>query len=158
MSSNTSQNFEGYLPVYDIVPEEWNDAQASIVEQFKRLSNAINVRDIGYYLDQEILTGKSFIPVSTSQTSDQFRSVFRKVIDMGSVTGGVPKSVPHGITFDNYFTLTQMYGAATNSGTLIAEPVPNGGDTLNMDATNVNISTALSYDRVYVTIEYMREI
>jgi hypothetical protein len=53
-----SQEFESYVPVYDTVPEQWEDARAFLVEQLKKISNAVNVREIGWLLDEELLSGK----------------------------------------------------------------------------------------------------
>ena len=57
-----SQNLESYVPAYDVVPDKWEDGRAFIVEQLKSHANALNVRTIGFYLDQELLTGNNFIP------------------------------------------------------------------------------------------------
>ena len=81
------QFFESYLPVYDSVPEKWEDGRVFLIEQLKKISNVVNVREIGWYLDEEVLTGKQFIPLATS--SQEFRSVFRKVIDCGTLVAGV---------------------------------------------------------------------
>ena len=153
----TSQDFESYVPVYDVIPDKWEDAQAFLVEALKKIANAINVREIGWLLDQELLSGQAFIP-ATSSNPPQYRSVFRKVIDFSPVVGGVPKAVAHGINFDSRFTLLHLYAGATNSGTLLAEPIPNGADTITMDVMFITITAAASYDRVFCTVEYILEV
>ena len=65
MTYNSSQIFESYIPVYDAVPEGWEQARPFIVEQLKALANAANIREIGWYLDEELLSGKQFIPSPT---------------------------------------------------------------------------------------------
>lgn len=79
-----SQNFESFVPVYDVAPKTWEEGMPFIVEQFKRLANAINVREIGFFLDQELLAGKLFIPgdniANDGGGTQQFRTVLRKVI------------------------------------------------------------------------------
>ncbi len=168
-----SQNLESYVPVYDVAPKEWEDGRAFVVEQFKRLANAINIREIGWLLDQEVLTGKAFIPgindVLDGGTSQQFRSVLRKVVDFGPLPNNGLKSIPHGITFDANFTLIQLWASATDPVGLFALPIvytevlnPAQGDIqLYMDNNNFNIitkSNRTNYTRVYVFCEYIQEL
>ena len=159
----TSQQFESYVPVYDTVPEKWEDAREFLVEHLKKISNAVNAREIGFFIDEEVLSGKQFIPIPAmagvnSANSQQFRTVLRKVINYGPLAIGVNPGVNHGITFDANFTLVQLYAAATNSGTLIAEPIPNGGSTITMNAAQVIITSTAVFDRCFCVIEYIQEI
>lgn len=153
--SNDSQFYEAFVPVYDVIPERWDDARPMLVEQIKKISNAVNVREIGWLLDEEYLSGQQFIP--GSETPPQFRSVLRKTIDCSPLVIGA-NNFPHGITIDNRFTLIQAYGAGTNSGTLVSEPIPNGSDTLSLTATNVVITVGAAYDRAYAVITYIQEL
>jgi len=171
MNPMDSQNFESYVPVYDVAPENLEDLRGFIVEQLKRHANAINLREIGFFLDQELLSGKAFIPgmnnVNNGGNSQQYRTVLRKVIDFGTLPNAGTKSVPHEITFDANFTLIQMFAAATDPTNFIAFPIPydsaGGGDgvALFMNATNVVITTETNrstYTRCFVVIEYMQEL
>lgn len=166
-----NQNFESYVPVYDVAPEKLEDLRGFVVEQLKLHANAINLREIGFFLDQELLSGKAFIPgtnnAASGGTSQQFRQVLRKVIDFGTLPNATTKSVPHGITFDANFTLVQMFAAATDPTNFVAFPIPydsaGGGDgvALFMNATDVVIRTQTNrttYTRCFVTIEYMQEL
>ena len=171
-SFSDNQQLESFVPVYDAIPDKWDEARPFIVEQLKKISNAVNIREIGWFLDEELLSGKAFIPGSTSlgdlSTSQVFRQVLRKVIDFGPLPNAGGKSVPHGINFDSNFTLVQFYGAATNPTNLLAIPIPyaHPSTTLNtvalaMDSTNVIIATGINwspYTRVFITIEYMQEL
>jgi|SRR5580692_4086821 hypothetical protein len=164
-----SQNLESFVPVYDVAPKTWEEGMPFIVEQLKKLANAINAREIGFFLDQELLTGKNFIPgindASDGGSSQQFRSILRKVIDFSSPGGiAASNSKPHGITFDNNFTLMQLYGSATWPNNF-AIPIPyvtaSNFIQLYMDTTNVNIVTNgpfTNYTRCFVVIEYIQEL
>src|SRR5271156_990321 len=103
MTPSDSQQLESYVPVYDVAPEQWEEARPFIVEQLKRLANAITVREIGFFLDQELLSGKSFIPggneVLDGGSSQQFRTILRKVIVFPGLTVGV-NTQPHEIFID----------------------------------------------------------
>lgn len=161
MTPIDSQVLESYVPVYDVCPEKWEDARAFITEQLKKISTAVNIREIGWFLDEELLSGKAFIPGTNNDLSDgtsqQFRSILRKVIVFPGLTIGLNQQ-PHGITVDENFTLIQMFGAATNATAFTGEPIPNGSDTMSYDATNVYITVAANYTRAIAVMEYIQEL
>lgn len=154
MTANSSAQFDSFVPVYDAVPESWDDARPFIVENLKALANAINVREIGFLLDQELLSGQLFFPGTSSPDPQQFRSVLRKVVDVSPLAAGA-KSVAHGITFDANFSLIDLWVSATNSSTFNAQVITDSNVT--MDATNININSPGAYDRAYAVITYIQE-
>lgn len=156
----SSQQFESFVPVYDTVPEDWKDARTFLVEHLKKISNAVNVREIGFYLDQEVLSGKQFIPTSEmssnlSSTSEQFRSVLRKVVDVSPLTAGA-NTFPHDITYDANFTLIDLWVSATDSSGLTSQVITNTDITL--DATDININSPGAFDRAFAFVEYIQEV
>lgn len=156
-----SQNLESYVPVYDAIPKEWDDARPFLVEQLKKISDGVNIREIGWYLDQELLSGKAFYPsvteLANGGASQQFRSILRKVIIVGAITvAGNPNTIDHEIDVDANFTLIQLWASATNSTTFRSVTFSNP-DTIYMDDTNVYITTDGTYDRCNVFIEYIQE-
>ena len=158
MTTPSAQDFEAFVPVYDAVPETWEEGRQFFVEQLKKISNAVNVREIGWLLDEEYLSGQQFIPgLNNTGESQQFRSVLRRVVNCSPLAIGA-NSFAHNITFDANFTLMQLYGAATNSATLTAIPLPDGGNTLGMDTANINITTTAAYDRCFVVVSYIQEL
>lgn len=156
-----SQTLESYVPVYDVMPEKWEDARGVIAEQLKKITNSLNVKDIGYYLDEELLSGKSFIPgqniITNEGTSQQFRSILRKVIEFPGLVVGL-NSQPHGISVTADFSLIELYASGTNSTTMTGTAIPNGTDTITYDATNINIMVSAPYDRAWAVIEYIQEL
>lgn len=155
-----NQDFETYLPVYDDIPQDWEQARTFLVEQLRRIANGVNSREVGFFLEQEVLAGKQFTrPAVISGTSEQFRTVFRKVIDFGALPNTGSQTQPHGLTFDSNFTLIDMYGAATDPSTE-ALPMPNVEIDLRMDTSDITITTTADYSgftRSYVVIEYLKE-
>lgn len=156
-----SQNLESYVPVYDVAPETWELARPFVVEQLKRLANAVNLREIGFFLDQELLSGKAFIPgdralndVGSSQT---FRTILRMVVVFPGLVPGVNMQ-PHNIMVDANFSLIQLFGAATNANALTGEPIPNGADTISYDANNIIITVTSPYTRAWAVMEYIQEL
>lgn len=167
-----AQQLESFVPVFDAIPDKWDDARPFLVEQLKRISNAINIREIGWFIDEELLSGKAFIPgiynVDNVSTSQIFRQGLRKVIDFGALPAAGTKSVPHGISFTDNMTVTQLYAAATDPIGLVGIPIPFSDPTalinsvkLDIDVTNVNITVGIdrsAYTRCFVTIEYLQEL
>jgi hypothetical protein len=154
-----SQILESFLPVYDTMPETWQQAQPVLVEQLKKISDAVNIREIGWYLDEELLSGKAFIPgvIVGGNNPEEYRQIFRKVIVFGPITTGL-NSRPHGIFFDGNFTLIQLWASATkNTGTVRAVTFSNP-DTINMDVTNINITSDQAYNICYAVVEYLLEV
>jgi len=161
MIPQDSQVLESYVPVYDAVPDKWEDARPFIVEQLKKISNAVNIREIGFYLDEELLSGKAYIPgaaqIQEGGTSQQFRTILRKVIEFpnGLVVGDNPQ--PHGIIVNAQFKLMQLYGSATNSTALKGQPIPNGSNTIRYTATDIIINVPVTYTYAMAVIEYIQE-
>lgn len=151
-----SQTLESYVPVYDVVPESWEQARPFIVEQLKKITNAVNSKEIGFFLDQELLSGKSFIPgTNTGGSSQQFRTILRIVVDVGPLVAGA-NSVPHGITFDANLTSIDSWVEATNSTLLTAATLvyPN----LIVVGPNIVINSPAAFDRAFFFWEYTQEL
>lgn len=154
-----SQNLESYVPVYDVAPEKWEDARPFLVEQLRRLANAVNAREIGFFLDQELLAGKFFIPginqAVDGGSSQQFRTILRIVVDVGAITAGTI-TVPHGIVNDSNYEQTDLWACATNSSTLTSTIFGNS-DTIRVIGPNIQITSDGTYDRVKAYLEYIQE-
>ncbi len=155
-----SQNFESFVPVYDVAPQTWEEGMPFIVEQLKKLANAVNAREIGFYLDQELLSGKSFIPgvniANDGGSSQQFRSILRIVVNVGPLVNGVNPPKLHGVTFDANLTSIDSWVEATNSTTLQAVTLtyPN----LIINGPNINITSPGAFDRAFFFWEYIQEL
>lgn len=160
MIPQDSQQFESYVPVYDVVPEKWEDARAFLVEQLKRLALAVNIREIGWYLDEELLSGKAFIPGSNNildgGTSQQFRTILRKVVDVGPLVAGVNPPIAHGVTFDANLTSIDSWVEATNSTTFTAITLVS--PELQIVGPNILITSPGAFDRAILVWEYVQEV
>lgn len=161
MNTNDSQRYESFVPVYDAIPSSWEDARPFIVEQLRKISDGVNIREIGWYLDEQLLSGKSFIPGANTvngETSQEFRTMLRIVVVVGPISvAGNPNITPHGLNVDNNFTLIQLWASATNSTTFRSVTFSNP-DTIWMDDTNVYIVSDGTYDRCNCVIEYIQEL
>lgn len=154
-----------FLTVYESIPDEWDDAQAFLVEQLREITNGVNERDIGLYYQDTTPNGQKWQPSATAlaatDTPAEPRTVFRKIITLrrtdsgggGAGTGGLndfratnPQNVAHGITTSVNFCITRLYGAASdpaastlNSGIPLPYLQTSGTSSigLEMDATNI---------------------
>lgn len=156
-SNPSSQNFESFVPVYDTVPEKWDDARPFLVEQLREITTAVNIREIGWYLDTELLSGKAFIPgviPRGNRQATQYRQILRQVYLTGPLVPGA-NLVAHGILFDANFTLIDMWCAATDLTTHTAEIITD--KNVVMDATNVTITSPQAFNFGTLIIEYLLE-
>jgi len=140
-----------------------------LYQNLNRLALSINIRDAGLYPLQEFVNGQQFFPnpalTSASTTTPVFRTVYRAVINFGALPNAATKSVPHNIPITFGYTFTRIYGAASDTINLLYIPLPyasaSGTDDieLNVDVTNVNITTAsdrTNFTVTYVILEYMK--
>lgn len=159
---------EAYVPVYDVVPDKWEDAQPFLVEILKKISNAVNAREIGFFLDEELLSGKAYIPGVTAPGNNPglFRQVLRYVADSGPLIAGVNLVVVP-VVFDVNFQLIDMWVSATNSTTFHAITMSNPGTvvldrssdtTSTVTTSTVTITSPGIFDRSTVVLEYIQEL
>lgn len=150
-SVSASQNLEAFLPTYPYIPEDWKEARQFLTEYLKMTANSTNVKEIGWYLEEEAISGKQFFP---GAVQDQYRTIFRIVIDFSPLAIGV-NSQPHGVTIDSNFRLINLYGAASDNVAFTGTPInqPN----INYDATNINITSAAIYQFAQAVFEFIKE-
>lgn len=166
MSISENQQFESYLPVYDVVPEKWEEARELLLEYLKKVSFAVNAREIGFFLDEELLSGKALFPGVSTPNSQAFRTMLRKVIDFGALPNSTTKSIAHGIAIDSNFRIVQMYLGASDTTGLTGFGCSywsknlSAAINLNYDVTNVNVTTTQDYsnfNQCLVVLEYTSE-
>lgn len=158
-TSQSSQELEAYLPVYDTVPEKWEESREFLIEQLKKISNAVNLRTIGWMLDEELLSGQSFIPSpgkTVGSTASNYRSVLRKVVSLGTLGAPGVVTVAHGINFDTNFTLIDLWAAVTDIPSLKARRIT--GNDVVMGAVNLTITSPQAFTRGYCVVEYCQEL
>jgi hypothetical protein len=152
-----SQQLESYVPVFDDFTETWDDARPILVEHLKKISNGLNDREIGFFLDEELLSGKAFFPSPNIVPGNpqQMRQILRKVVDCSPLIIGTT-TVAHGILFDINFSLIALWVGCTNSTALLAQNLTDTSVIMNVN--NLVITSPAVYDRAYAVIEYLQEI
>lgn len=140
-----------------------------LYQNLNLISVVLNTKDTGIYDLSEFVNGQLFFPNpslnSSTPQSPTYRQPYRIVINFGALPNATTKSVAHGLTIQANWTLTRLYGAATNPNTEFI-PIPYASATdvahnieLNMDTANINITTGANYSAYtvcYVVIEYLK--
>lgn len=178
-SSIPSQaNFGSFVPttnIWDIQQLQQLDIDPQLKELLVRLyqnvntiSLSLNTRDAGYYVQEEFINGQIFFPnpalSSSTPQSPTMRQVYRLVIDTGTLPNAATSTIPLPITLGPTYTMTRIYGAATDLNTSFiplpyASPVAGDDILLRATTTDIIIQTAIDYTAYttsYVVIEYIK--
>lgn len=141
------KDFDRFLPILDLL--------------YKRIANSVNTKEGGLYSKTEVA---AFMQYYTSNPNE-FRPVYRKVIDFGALPNAGVKQVAHGLAVTNTYRWVRIYGAATDPVALTGISLDRSSPTLNenikvdVDATNVTITTAINYSAYtssQVVLEYTK--
>ena len=164
MNNETSlaQEFEAYVPVYDAIPQEWEDARDFLVEQLKKISTAVNAREICWFLDEELLSGKTLFPGTPNSANNaplQNRQIFRTTFNSGALVIGVNPPIVTTITFDSNFLLFDAWVAATDFSTFTAQIITDDDVQLTRAAgvVNVTITSPAAFSNSLLILEYSQE-
>ena len=154
----------------DVQSTEFKELLVRLYQNLNTISLALNLKDTGYYSETEFVNGQAYFPdpalSSTTAANPVFRQVFRKVVNFGTLPNAGTTSVAHGISFDTTFTITRLYGAATDPVALDYIPLPYASPTdadnieLNADATNINVITGsnrTAFTVSYIIVEYLKQ-
>ena len=134
---------------------------------YNDIANVLNLKETAYYITTEILNSQVWFKQTLSDPSaSPFRNAYRIVINFGALPNAATKSVAHNIQglTAGIMSWTKIYGTATDAaGNGI--PIPYSSNTananieINVDLTNVNITTAIDYSAfttTYVILEYLK--
>lgn len=155
MSYQPSNTLQSYIAPNIVFPEQLPELLVKLTEVYKNIADAVNIRELAQYQNIEVVTGQQFF----SANIQSYRQTLRKVTNFGALPNTATKSVAHGLTVDARFTITRLYGAASDTTGFTYIPVPSAQADLTMDATNFNITTTANltnYNVCYVIVEYLR--
>lgn len=141
-----------------------------LYQNLNTISVVLNTKDTGLYVDQEFINSQQFFPNptlnSTTAQSPTMRQAYRLVVNFGALPNATTKSVAHGLTITSGYSLTRLYAASTKNDQTSFLPIPYASTTLNqnillnMDTTNINITTGIDYSAytiTYVVVEYIKQ-
>lgn len=164
MSQTT--NVPGQIQQDYIIPEDLPQMRIRLRQYLNEIASALNYKENNVYVGIETSANQLYLPIVTSGGL-QYRSVFRVTVDFGALPNATTKSVPHNIPIDADYTVTHLYGAATDPVTFNFIPIPfaaitdNENIELMVTATDVSITTGIDYSaytRAQVVIEYLRQV
>lgn len=140
-----------------------------LYQNIGEIALVLNVKDTGFYNTDEFVNGQLWfqnpLNASTNTNSTEFRQVLRKVINFGALPDTALKSVAHGITCTSSTTFTRIYATSSDTTGLTYIPIPFASPVLaeniklDIDATNINITTGSNrsnYNVTYVILEYIQ--
>lgn len=145
----------------EVSSEEFKDLVVSLAETINNNALVTNLKDTGYYILEEFVTGQLFFNPASSDPN-QLRPGFRKFINTGALAAGVT-TVAHGLPITATWKFTRILGAASNTATLNYYPLPFAGAAGNnievlVTATNVVITnnSGATFTDSYVDLEYVK--
>lgn len=160
--SSDSSSLANQLSLDIVFADDENTFKDILTILCKDIANAVNSKEGALYLPEERFNFQRYFTPGNPQV---FRNVYRTVVNFGALPNAGTKSVAHNISFDANFSATRIFATATDPVNLLYIPIPFSSPTLNenikitVDATNVNITTAINYSTyttVYVVIEYVK--
>ena len=160
MTVNTSNYIQAFLPNSIDFTDDTKLLPDQLTTVYSLIVTAVNLRQIGFYLTEEQLSGQQ---VYTPGNPQRNRFAFRKTFECGTLPNTASISIAHGIDFTNTdLEFLNIYGASTQP-TVGAIPLPYVQATpqvqLDLTATNIVITTFgnyTAYTKTLVTIEYLK--
>jgi hypothetical protein len=159
MTSSDPSASSPFLNTTEVFPEDDSQLLIKHTDVYTNISNAVNVREIGLYSTQELITGQQFPDITNSGSS---KFTYRKIIYLPAIATGGTYTVAHGIT--NLVQFTSMYGTCVTE-LVDYRPIPFADEAtvtnqiaLTCDAVNLNIyngSTAPDITSGIVVLEYL---
>jgi len=151
----------------DVTSPEFKELLVRLYQNINKISIALNNKDSAIYSQEEFVNGQSFpaLPTTPGASPQQPRQVFRKIVEFGALPNTATKSVAHGITVTSGFNFTRIYATSSDKVANSYIPIPYASPTaannieINVDSTNVNITTGINraaYTDTWVILEYLK--
>lgn len=154
------------IPSVNVNSPEFKELLVRLYQSVSDIQRTVNLKESGYKLTTEFNTGKNLFNVNND--FNNLRPIYNVEVDFGALPNAATKSVAHGIAnIDANFKLVSIFAGATKPTmpfsyipvTYASASATANNIEINMDATNVNITTAIDYSAyttTYVTIEFVR--
>jgi len=130
-----------YTPESITLPSEKDELYPILKRVLEGHARLLNRKDTAQYEKVEVQCNGQYF----SGNPNTKRFVFRKVVELGTLSTGV-NTVAHGITTNPDFVFTHVYGSIYNQATPLWVPIPNDGILVTVDGTNVNITIPAAYN------------
>lgn len=153
----------------DVNTPEFKQFLIKLAQDINNMALLLNIKDSGYYPLTEFVNGQLFFPDPTlnslSPQPPTYRQVYRLIVNFGALPNTATKTVAHNLTITTNWTLTRIYGAASDTTGIAYLPLPYASTVLvnnisvDVDTTNVSITTGANrsnYNASYIILEYIK--
>lgn len=157
------------LQSVDVTSPQFKELLVKLYQNVNNIALVLNIKDTGMYQLSEFVNGQLLFPnpanTSLTAAAPANRQIIRKVINFGALPAAGTKSVAHGITCTTKTTFTRIYATASDTTGFNYIPIPYASPVLannieiNVDATNVNITTGsnrTNFNITYVILEFVQ--
>ncbi len=160
MTASFSGNLGGSVQIDYRMPDDIDQLKIRLRQYFNDIASSLNVKDSGYYVQTETITGQLFLPnFGTDKASNvTYRPAFRTVVPFTGLTTGA-NTVAHGLSPTATWHFTRIYGVIEDTAAPLWVPIPNDDIHVDVDGTNINITITASYNGYdgRVILEYLKE-
>ena len=155
---NSEAPFAARSALFETEPEKM---ARQVQDTFNDNVDAINARELAYYLEKEVQTGQHGFP--TASSTALYRYGFRFVYHWdAALPNTTSTSLAHGIPNASQITwFTHLYGVGVDNAGPTWISLPNAECTITADATNVTLTTTAdlsAYDGAYIVMEYLKQV
>jgi len=160
MTYSPPDSLQSFVPTTLILPDPSVDDDFNVVlsDYLKRTVAAVNDKEIGQYLQTEIISGQKFF---NDEDTKNAHTVFRKAINFGALPNATTKSFPHQIAVSPSTRFTRIYATSNSPSSYIpipfSHPTAANAIALEVSSTNVVITTGIDYSEyteTFVILEY----
>jgi len=146
----------GILENIDPSSPQFKELIVRLSLNLNRISLALNLKESAYYVEEEFITSQLYFNPNSTNTQD-LRSGFRKIINIGALPAGVTNT-NHDLVPTADWKFTKIYGAASDTVNLLYYPLPDVNLAVNVTATQVviNNTTGVVFTDAYVILEYVK--
>jgi hypothetical protein len=153
----------------DVKNPEFKELLVRLYQNIGSISQVINNKDTGVYHTDEFLCGQIYFPNPNpiaGQPND-FRQVYRKVVNFGALLDTATKTMAHDITITPGLFFTRIYGITKDPVANIWLPLPYSSPgalgnaiELNVNGANITVITGsnrTAYTQTYIVLEYLKQ-
>ena len=153
----------------DVTSPEFKELLVRLYQNIGSISQVINNKDTGVYNTSEFLCGQIFFPNLNpiAGQPNEFRQVYRKVINFGTLPNTATKTMAHGIAITPGLFFTRIYGTTKDPVANRWLPLPftspgalASAIELWIDGANITVITGsdrTAYTQTYIVLEYLKQ-
>lgn len=125
----------------------------------QNINQRLNAKLDDFYSSIETPVSRHFLPIETRYDDKNltYRQMYRVCIDMGNLTAGQTKSMPHNIIMQGRMAVIKLWAGVTitkQDGWSFGREISHPNVTIN--DTNINVAADQNYDQCFANVEYIR--